>query len=125
MVWWNFTQWEPLIDWFVEKQICLHLSRMALNGVNMPLAFTGQEFVWQQVYQLLGLSNEDLSDFFSSPAFLPWQRMGNLDGWLGPLNQTWIATHHDLQLKILKRQREFGMSPVLPGFAGSARVSFS
>lgn len=24
---------------------------------------------------------------FSGPAYLPWQRMGNLDGWFGPLPQ--------------------------------------
>ncbi len=31
MPWWNWDQWERFIDW------------MALNGVNMPLAITGQE----------------------------------------------------------------------------------
>jgi alpha-N-acetylglucosaminidase len=53
---------------------------MALNGINMPLAFVGQEILWQQVYvDTLGLNNEDLNDFFTGPAFLPWQRMGNVD----------------------------------------------
>ena len=33
MPWWKWEQWERFIDW------------MALNGVNMPLAITGQEAV--------------------------------------------------------------------------------
>ena len=36
-VWWNWTRWEREIDW------------MVLNGVNLPLAFTGQEAITQRV----------------------------------------------------------------------------
>ncbi len=39
MPWWKWEQWERFIDW------------MALNGVNMPLAITGQEAVWQKVWR--------------------------------------------------------------------------
>ena len=45
MPWWNWKQWERFIDW------------MALNGVNMPLAITGQEAVWQKVYRKHGMSD--------------------------------------------------------------------
>lgn len=38
---------------------------MALNGINMPLAFNGQEYVWQMVYKQLGLNDQDLGTFFS------------------------------------------------------------
>ena len=34
MPWWGWKEWERFIDW------------MALNGVNMPLATTGEEAVW-------------------------------------------------------------------------------
>lgn len=36
-VWWDWPRWEREIDW------------MALNGINLPLAFTGQEALWQEV----------------------------------------------------------------------------
>jgi hypothetical protein len=36
---WKWEQWEEHIDW------------MALNGINIPLAFTAQESVWSTVYQ--------------------------------------------------------------------------
>ena len=36
----------------------------------------------------------------------------------GPLPQSWIDGHVELQRKILARQRQFGMTPVLQGFTG-------
>ena len=50
----------------------------------------GQEAVWQRVWAQFGLTHEDLEGFFSGPAFLAWQRMGNLRGWGGPLRQSFI-----------------------------------
>ena len=36
-VWWDWTRWQRHIDW------------MAMNGINLPLAFTGQEAIFQRV----------------------------------------------------------------------------
>jgi alpha-N-acetylglucosaminidase len=44
--------------------------------------------------------------------------MGNVDGWAGPLPQSWIVRKALLQKQILARMRQFGMTPILPGFAG-------
>ena len=45
---------------------------MALNGINLPLAFTGQEAIWQRVYRKIGLTQQELDTFFGGPAFLAW-----------------------------------------------------
>jgi alpha-N-acetylglucosaminidase len=103
---WDWKRWEREIDW------------MSLNGINMPLAFNGQEILWQQVYSELGVSQKGLDDFFTGPAFLPWQRMGNVNKWMGPLSSAWMSSDSALQKLILQRERAFGMSPVLPAFAG-------
>lgn len=105
-VWWNWTRWEREIDW------------MAMNGINLPLAFTGQEAIFQKVYLKMGFTHQDLDAHFGGPGFLAWARMGNIDGWGGPLPQTWIDNQLALQHKILTRMRSLGMIPVLPGFAG-------
>ena len=55
-----------------------------------------------------GLSPEQVSALFSGPAFAPWNRMGNLKGWMGPLPTTWIEDQRQLQKKIVARMREFG-----------------
>ncbi|ETV89522.1 hypothetical protein H257_00774 [Aphanomyces astaci] len=105
---WGWTKWEKHIDW------------MALNGINMPLAFTGQEKVWQSTFMKFNVSDAGLDKFFAGAAFLAWGRMGNLRGsWVkGPLPQQFIDDQFDLQVKILDRMREYGMIPALPGFAG-------
>ncbi len=112
MSWWNWNRWEKEIDW------------MALHGINMPLAITGEEYIWDEVYRSYGFTDADLDSFFSGPAYFSWFWMGNLDGWGGPLPKSWKESHCDLQLKILKRERELGMKPVLPAFTGHVPASF-
>ena len=106
MAWWGWDRWEREIDW------------LALRGVNLPLAFVGQEYVWKKLYSGLGLTEEEIWAHFSGGAFLAWQRMGNIEGLGGPLTDSFLAARHSLQVKILRRMSEFGMSPILPAFAG-------
>ncbi|TLX75981.1 alpha-N-acetylglucosaminidase [Labilibacter sediminis] len=106
MPWWQWKDWERFIDW------------MALNGVNMPLAITGQEAIWQKVWEKFGLTDQQIRSYFTGPAHLPWHRMSNLDHWGGSLPQSWLDHQLELQKKIVTRERELGMTPVLPAFAG-------
>ena len=106
MPWWKWEDWERLIDW------------MALNGVTMPLATTGQEAIWQKIWMKHGLTDEQVRAYFTGPAHLGWHRMCNIDGFDGPLPQGWIDSQVELQKKILARERELNMTPVLPAFAG-------
>lgn len=106
MPWWGWRDWEHFIDW------------MALNGVNLPLAITGQESIWRKVWMQLGLSDEEVRTYFTGPAHLPWHRMLNIDRWGGPLPQSWLDDQEALQKRIVEREREFNMKPVLPAFSG-------
>jgi alpha-N-acetylglucosaminidase len=65
LVWYDWPQWEAFIDW------------MALSGVNMALAMTGQEEVQYKVFVQLGLSDTDIRHWFNGPAFLTWSRGQN------------------------------------------------
>lgn len=112
MAWWDWERWQKEIDW------------MALNGINMPLAITGQEAIWKRVYTKMGLSDEDLKDFFTGPAYFGWFYMNNMDEWGGPLPQSWIDSHEELQKKILKRESELGMKPIMPAFTGHVPKSY-
>ena len=106
MAFWDWEQWERMIDW------------MAMNGINMPLAPMGQEIIWQRVYKKWGITEDDLKDFFVGPAYNAFGRMGCIDGFAGPLPQSWIENECLLQKKILRRERKLGMKPVLQGFTG-------
>eukprot|EP00659_Diplonema_papillatum_P007671 gene7671-11768_t len=112
MAWFDWARWQREIDW------------MAMNGINIPLAFSGQEYVWTETFKLFGLTYQDLEPFFSGPAFFAWQRMGNLRGWGGPLPYDFVVKQRDLQVQILARMRSLGMKPILPAFAGHIPEAF-
>jgi len=112
MSWWDWDRWQQEIDW------------MALHGINMPLAVTGEEYTWYLVYKDLGFSDDDLKDFFCGPSYFSWFWMGNLDGWGGPLPLSWMQSHKELQQKILQHERDLGMRPVLPAFTGHVPPAF-
>lgn len=106
MPYWEWQDWERAIDW------------MALNGITMPLAITGQESIWLKVWQKFGIGESEILNYFTGPAHLPWHRMSNVDYWQGPLPLSWLEHQENLQKKILAREREFNMTPVLPAFSG-------
>jgi len=106
MPWWKWAEWEHFIDW------------MALQGINLPLAITGQEAIWYQIWTEMGLSDEEVRTYFTGPSHLPWHRMLNIDRWGGPLPHSWLEGQAELQKQIVARERELNMKPVLPAFAG-------
>jgi alpha-N-acetylglucosaminidase len=103
---WDWARWEKEIDF------------MASRGINMPLAMEGQEYVWRLLWQEEGISDQELDAYFCGPPFLPWARMGNIESYFGNTPHSYHIKKRDIQIKILKRMRELGMSPILPAFAG-------
>ena len=110
---WDWARWESEIDW------------MALHGVNMPLASVAAEAIAERVWIKLGLTKEEVRDFFTAPAYLPRHRMGNLNKWDGPLSDEWQQSQIELQHKIIDRMRQLGMEPVAPAFAGFVPMAFA
>ena len=58
--WWDWERWQKEIDY------------MALHGVNMPLAMTGQNAVWDRVYRSMGFTDEDMDRFFTGRGYFMW-----------------------------------------------------
>jgi len=111
--WWDWKRWEQEIDW------------MAMHGINLPTAMEGQEAVWQELWKEYGLTSTQLEAHFAGPAFLPWQRMGNINSLEGPLPQEWFSKKEELQKKILERMRALDMHPVVPAFSGYVPKAFA
>jgi len=111
---WTWEEWESQLDW------------LALRGVNLPLAWVGQEKILVDVFHEIGLTDAEIATFLSGPAFLAWNRFGNIQGsWGGDLPRTWIDQQFDLQKKIVHRMVELGMTPVLPAFTGYVPINTS
>ncbi|KAE8151487.1 tim-barrel domain-containing protein [Aspergillus avenaceus] len=104
---WTWSDWETQLDW------------MALHGINLPLAWVGVEKVLVELFQEVGLTDDEIFTFLSGPAFQAWNRFGNIQGsWGGRLPYTWIEGQFELQKKIVARMVELGMTPILPAFTG-------
>ncbi len=112
MAFWTWERWEQEIDW------------MALHGINMPLQLVGTEAVWWRVLPRLGYTAEEAGRFIAGPAFQAWFLMGNLEGWGGPNPEGWYSERERVARQILQRERELGMEPVLPGYAGMVPSDF-
>ncbi|MGO4770502.1 alpha-N-acetylglucosaminidase [Flavobacterium sp. W22_SRS_FK3] len=111
--WWDWKRWEQEIDW------------MAFHGINLPTAMEGQEAVWQQLWKEYGLTDSQLQEHFAGPAFLPWQRMGNINSLEGSLPQQWIKKKQDIQKNVLQKMRSLDMHPVVPAFSGYVPKAFA
>lgn len=121
MTTWTWERWQQEIDW------------MALHGINMPLQIVGLEQVWKALLmEDYGYSEADAEAFVPGPAFTAWWGMNNLEGWggdnnkpaTGVKNDAWYDRQVALAQKILAREREMGMQPVLPGFSGTVPDNF-
>lgn len=106
MAFWDWKRWEQEIDW------------MALHGINLPLAMVGTDVVWKNVLEELGYTREEINAFIAGPGFQAWWLMNNLEGWGGSNPDSWYERQEELQKRILKRMREYGIEPVLPGYSG-------
>lgn len=103
---WTWERWEKELDW------------QAMHGFNMLLAPVATEGIATRVWKQLGLSQQEIDEFYVGPAHLPWQRMGCVRQVGGALPPEWHTDQIALQHKLLKRMRELGMDPVVQSFAG-------
>jgi len=103
---WTWPRWEQELDW------------LAMHGYNMIMAPVATEAVATEVWKSLGLTQEEIDDFYTGPAHLPWQRMGNIQNVGGTLSPSWHRDQIALQKKLLARMRELGIEPIVQGFAG-------
>ena len=112
LVWYGWDDWSRLIDW------------MALRGINVYLAMTGQEEVQHKVFTSLGVADADVRGWFNGPAFLTWSRGQNEygSGIAGPLPRSFMKSQFALQKRILARSRSLGLIGQLPAFQGNVPV---
>ncbi|OAA81128.1 Alpha-N-acetylglucosaminidase [Akanthomyces lecanii RCEF 1005] len=114
--WYQWNDWEKLLDW------------AALHGVNFQLAWVGYEKIYLDSFRQLGMKDDDILDFFSGPAFQPWNRFGNIKGTWGPegrLSMAWIDQQFALQKQIVARMVQLGITPILPAFPGFVPDAFA
>ncbi len=103
---WGWERWKKEIDW------------MAMHGMNMPLIAGAHEAILYRVFEKIGLTQDEILDYFSGPAHFPWNRMGNIGGWDGPPPVSFFKKQIELNHKMLDRMYELEMHPIVHAFAG-------
>eukprot|EP00658_Telonema_sp_P-2_P032395 TRINITY_DN24001_c0_g1_i16.p1 TRINITY_DN24001_c0_g1~~TRINITY_DN24001_c0_g1_i16.p1 ORF type:complete len:421 (-),score=64.15 TRINITY_DN24001_c0_g1_i16:122-1384(-) len=115
-VWYDQAAWTAHIDW------------MALQGVNVFLALTGQELIQYKVFRQFGLDDRQIREFFNGPAYLTWSRGQSMqsvgssalpEGGSSGLPMSWMEAQWALQKQILQLTRSLGIIGVLPAFQGN------
>lgn len=106
MAFWDWERWQQEIDW------------MALHGINVCLQIVGTDAVWRNTLLRLGYDKDEVNGFVAGTGFQAWWLMNNLEGWGGPLTDNWYRHSERLGRAIVKRMREWGIIPILPGYSG-------
>ncbi|MGW2228039.1 alpha-N-acetylglucosaminidase [Streptomyces formicae] len=108
----DWTYWERMID------------VLALHGCNEVLVIAGTEAVYHRVLKDFGYTDAEARAWLPAPSHQPWWLLQNLFGYGGPLSDQLIADRVALGQRIVRRLREIGISPVLPGYYGNVPDGF-
>ena len=112
LLFYTWEEYERLTDW------------MLLSGVNLYLNIVGHEMVVRDMLSELGYSKEEIAEYITGPAYMPWQWMGNMSGFGMKLTDDWYERQTKLSNKINEKMRLFGAEPILPGFFGMVPPDF-
>jgi len=109
----DWRDWERMID------------VLALHGYNAALVTVGQEAVYHRLLQQFGYSDAEARAWIPAPAHQPWWLMQNMSGFGGPVSPRLLEKRVELGQRIVARMRELGITPVMPGYAGTVPVGFA
>ncbi len=104
--WWDWERWEKEIDY------------MAMNGINMPLSVVGTEAVWMRTMIEIGMSEPFALTEISGPSYWGWQLLNCYDGCVPQIRRETVEARIALGRRIIEREKELGMKPILHSFSG-------
>lgn len=110
---WDWPRWQREID------------VMAISGINEMLVYTGTEQVLYQTFLDFGYSDAEMRAWITMPAHQPWQQMGNISHFGGPISRELLKKRVALGQQIVARLRELGITPVFPGYYGMVPSGFA
>ncbi|NDZ89695.1 alpha-N-acetylglucosaminidase, partial [Streptomyces sp. SID10115] len=111
----------PYADWAYWERM---IDVLALHGCNEVLVIAGAEAVYRKVLTEFGYSDAEARAWLPAPSHQPWWLLQNLSGYGGPLSDRFIADRTALGRRIVRRLRDLGIAPVLPGYYGHVPDGF-
>jgi len=110
---WGWVRWQREID------------LLAASGINTMLIERGMDTVLYQTFREFGYSDSAIRNWITQPAHQNWQLMGNMCCFNGPISRALLAKRARSAKRIVKRLRELGITPVLPGYYGMIPADFA
>lgn len=112
----------PYADWSHWEHF---LDVLALHGVNQVLVTPGAEAVYHRLFQEFGYSDAEVRAWIPAPSHQPWWLLQNMSSYGGPVSPELLRSRTELGQRIVRRLRELGMAPVLPGYFGTVPDGFA
>ncbi|MGH3738762.1 MAG: alpha-N-acetylglucosaminidase, partial [Micromonosporaceae bacterium] len=106
-------------DW--EREIDV----LALHGVNQVFVPVGAEAVYLETFGRFGYTEDELLRWIPTPSHQPWWLLQNMCCFPSPVTAGLVRERAALGAKIVKRLRELGITPVLPGYFGTVPPGFA
>ncbi|MEX2985759.1 alpha-N-acetylglucosaminidase [Streptomyces sp. C36] len=97
---------------------------LALHGFNEVLVYAGADAVYHRTFIEHGYSDAEVRRWVPGPAHQPWWLLQNMASYGGPVSRELLDRRTDLARNIVRRLRELGMTPVLPGYYGTVPPGF-
>ncbi len=100
------------------------LDFLMLSGVNLILDTTGTEALWVSYLQKLGYNTDQAKNYVSGPCYKAFWLMGNLEGYGGPVADSWVIDTLELARTNQRYMTVMGAQPALQTFVGAMPESF-
>ncbi len=101
------------------------LDFLFLSGVNLILDLTGTEALWVSYLQKLGYTADEAKDYVCGYCYKAWWLMGNLEGYCGPVADSWVKDTLEMARVNQRYMTVMGAQPALQTFVGAMPESFA
>lgn len=113
---------DPYLDWQGWQEL---LDNYALHGVNQVYVGVGTDAVYHELFQEHGYTDAEMKAWIPQPAHQPWWLLQNMSSSQEPMTQRQLDERAALGARIVKRAKELGITPVLPGYFGTVPTDFA
>ncbi len=100
------------------------LDFLLLAGVNLILDLTATEALWVSYLQKLGYNADEAKDYVCGYCYKAWWLMGNLEGYCGPVADSWVRDTLNMARVNQRYMTVMGAQPALQTFVGAMPESF-
>jgi len=101
------------------------LDVLALHGFTEILVAAGQDEVYRRTFAEFGYRPDELDAWIPAASYQPWWLLGNVQAVDAPEDPAVRQAGVALVQRIVRRLRDLGLTPVLPGYLGQVPEGFA